>query len=78
MKAEILFVTLAVLVALMFLGLQLINTETVAMGGANNTTAYTTSATAIQTLFVGASAIPVVLMVVMLMVIFYAYMRLVR
>lgn len=78
MKAEILFVTLAGLVAMMFLGLQLISTETASMGGAANTTAFETSATTIQTLFVGAAAIPVALMVVMLMVIFYGYMRLVR
>ena len=78
MKAEILFVTLAGLVAMMFLGLQLISTETESMGGAVNSTAYNTSATTIQTLFVGAATIPVALMVVMLMVIFYAYMRLMR
>lgn len=78
MKAEILFVTLVGLVALMFLGLWLISTETAAMGGAANTTAYNTSATVVNTLFAGAAAIPVALMVVMAMVIFYGYMHLVR
>jgi hypothetical protein len=79
MKAEILFVTVAGLMALMFLGLQLISTETASMpDGVKNSTAYGGIASTVSTLFVGAGAIWVGLLVVIMMVVFYAYMRLMR
>jgi hypothetical protein len=78
MKAEILFVTVGGLVALMFLGLLLVSTETASMGGAANATAYNTSATMITTLFVGAGGIWVALLVVIAMVVFYGLLKLAR